>query len=417
MHTIKILCTVFILFVTASAEGQVVQAINWTGIGKTNTDFLEAWMSTKTGNDFSPEALEEDLVFLRNLQVFATVFADTNATDEGIEVTIHAKEVNAIIPLVGFGSIEENFYLELGVADYNAFGKTGVLWGKYTWYDRHSFELLYHNRFIRQSPWGFQLHALKRSTSEPVYFEDRSLTYDYDLYTLEVLPGYHIDRFSYLQTGLAFLYENYEQREVLGAEGFPESLETFKWLGKLVLTMDKRTFDFQYVEGWSTQTFLEYVWSDYDETGFFKAFNETRFFDKWGDRSNYAARLRLGISSNPPTPFPPFVVDSYVNIRGSGNRIARGTAELVLNQEWRYSILDRPWGGVQGVAFADAGTWRPAGESLNELYRQENMLLFTGLGGRLFFKDWFNAFFRADIGINPFDNSEYGLVLGFGQYF
>jgi hypothetical protein len=54
---------------------------------------------------------------------------------------------------------------------------------------------------------------------------------------------------------------------------------------------------------------------------------------------------------------------------------------------------------------------------LNELYRQENMLLFTGLGGRLFFKDWFNAFFRADIGINPFDNSEYGLVLGFGQYF
>ncbi len=72
----------------------------------------------------------------------------------------------------------------------------------------------------------------------------------------------------------------------------------------------------------------------------------------------FAARLRFGIATNNDTPFAPFVLDSYINIRGSGNRIERGTAALILNLEFRQTFFETAKFGGQLVAFSDTVFWR-----------------------------------------------------------
>jgi len=398
---------------------QVIDEVRWEGIDKSDKEFLETWIESKKGEELSWKTISNDELFLKNLQIFSSVYSSIDSTD-GIILTYHITETHAIVPIVGFGKIDDNFYLELGAADFNAFGNTAQIRGKYTLYDRHSFEAYFHNRFINSSKWGVSVNLQKRSTTEPVYIQNSSSIYDFDLYVAEVLPGYNINRFLYLQSGLAFLRENYLYVGLIsdGSElNFPESVTANKWLSKTVLTLDKRSFYYQYVEGFSSQLFIEYVWSEIDNSTFLKIFNESKYFTRIHDRGNYASRLRLGLSSNNDNPFPPFVVDSYVNIRGSGNRIARGSTELVLNQEYRHTLWENDWGGIQGVGFIDAGAWRPAGEEFNSLFIESNMLIFTGLGGRFFLKKWYNAFFRADIGVNPLEPESMGLVLGVGQYF
>jgi hypothetical protein len=245
-------------------------------------------------------------------------------------------------------------------------------------------------------------------------------TYDYltDKYVAELLPGYNLNRFIYLQAGVALILEKYTIADIpaISGTGLPVEVDTTKWLFKGVVTADRRIYQNQYVGGWASQLFLEGLPKGSDPQAFIKIFNESRWYtfqNKW----NYAGRLRMGVATNTATPFPPFVVDSYINLRGSGNRIARGSAEFTINQEIRYTLYEKPWGAVQGVAFIDAGSWRPAGGDWDDLIDTEFMLAFGGLGARLHLQKFYNLFLRADYGVNPIQLNQQGLVLGVGQYF
>ncbi len=235
---------------------------------------------------------------------------------------------------------------------------------------------------------------------------------------LEALPGAHLNRFVYLQAGSAWLKESYAINTVSDAEaiGLPELVETEKWLAKILLTADRRRYNRQHVNGWTTQLLAEHVNSPFDPVPFYKLFNETRWYKQSGSR-NYAGRLRLGVATNTFSPFPPFVIDSYINIRGSGNRVARGTAEAILTQEYRYTVHENQWGALQIIGFSDLGTLRPAGGNLNDAFSSDNIIWRTGVGGRVFLAGFYHLFLRADFGFNPLDYQENGFVLGLGQYF
>ncbi|MDG1262766.1 MAG: BamA/TamA family outer membrane protein, partial [Flavobacteriales bacterium] len=117
------------------------------------------------------------------------------------------------------------------------------------------------------------------------------------------------------------------------------------------------------------------------------------------------------------TPFAPFVIDSQMNIRGVGNRIDRGTATVVLNIEYRYTLKEKANVALQGVLFSDAGTWRnPAGD-WDDLFDQENFEHFAGIGLRGIYKKAHNAILRIDYGFNLYNTKTNGLVIGVGQYF
>ena len=105
---------------------------------------------------------------------------------------------------------------------------------------------------------------------------------------------------------------------------------------------------------------------------------QARKFHKFGKKGNLAIRGRFGISTNNDTPFAPFVIDSRVNLRGSGNRIERGTAQLILNAEYRHSLYNKNQIAIQVVGFSDLGNWRPPGAPFNQLLKMEELRHFLG---------------------------------------
>ena len=125
------------------------------------------------------------------------------------------------------------------------------------------------------------------------------------------------------------------------------------------------------------------------------------------------------MSSNSGSPFAPFVVDSHVNLRGVGNRIERGTAQLILNAELRRTITEsenKKW-ATQLVVFTDAGSWRGPGGEFNDVFDTSNIRQFVGGGFRIIYRKVFGATLRVDYGVDIYNPRENGLIIGFGQYF
>lgn len=399
-------------------NGQTIRHIYIDGLTRTSPEFLEQILYTKGGQIYDSTQLNQDVQFLRNLPLYSGISYQVDISNDSVDIRLNLQENFTILPSLGVGLIESAPFIQLGVNDYNFLGRMTQLSVNYTWYDRHSFQIFYHNRFIGQGNFGITGNLEKRSTLEPLYFADTSADYQTDKYIAEILPGYNINHFIYAQAGVALLQENYTTEDIstIDGTGLPSKLDTLKWLFKGVVTVDKRFYQSQYVGGWSSQLFIEGLPKGNEPMPFMKLFSETKWYgykNKW----NYAGRWRMGVSTNLSTPFPPFVVDSYINLRGSGNRIARGSAELTLNQELRYTIYEWRHSAIQGVAFIDAGTWRPAGGEWPELLDTDYMLAFGGLGGRLYLQKFYNLFLRADYGINPIDPVQRGLVMGIGQYF
>ena len=109
--------------------------------------------------------------------------------------------------------------------------------------------------------------------------------------------------------------------------------------------------------------------------------------------------------------FAPFVIDSRLNIRGSGNRIDRGTGQVILNAEFRQSVFDVGNVAGQVVGFSDLGTWRNPGGDFADFVDRENFRHFIGLGVRLIYKRAFDAILRLDYGIDIYNSSQRGFVI------
>jgi len=106
-----------------------------------------------------------------------------------------------------------------------------------------------------------------------------------------------------------------------------------------------------------------------------------------------------------------------VNIRGIGNRIDRGTAQVVINTEYRHTLSFKKKWAVQLTGFADVGTWRNPGGELKDLVNPDQFRLFVGGGVRFIYHQIYGAVLRIDYGIDTFNPNQRGLVIGLGQYF
>jgi hypothetical protein len=150
---------------------------------------------------------------------------------------------------------------------------------------------------------------------------------------------------------------------------------------------------------------------------FFIAWNDFFYFKRLGNRGNWANRLRLGLSSNDDSPFAPFSVDNNLNIRGVGNIIDRGTGVIVLNTEYRHTLIDKKWFVLQSNVFIDSGSWRNPGGDFSDFIDQDNLRVYPGVGLRIIHKKIFNAVFRIDYGYGITRDASNGIVFGVGQYF
>lgn len=399
---------------TGLSAQQLITSVEFTGLTKTKESFLRQYSTLTTGQEYDSTQLICDRQRLLNLGILSEVEALVKRDDTGIRIIFVCREMISTLPVFALGKTEDTFWLKAGLQSLNLSGRGDKLFVYYQYYDRHSFYLNYTTDRIGNSRWGTTASLIKWATIEPLNSDGGISNYNYTNYT-----GYaSVIRFltfrETLDFGVGIFNEEFEAQQPQENE-LDIIVQGNKFLSKLIFKSNHLNYHTFYVDGIFNQTNIEFIHSLDEVRNFVTVFNDFRFFKQMGERFNWANRLRTGIATNDQNPFAPFVLDSYLNIRGVGNRVDRGTGSIVINTEMRYTLFDRRILAAQGVAFFDFGSWRKPGGDINDFTKSENMRAFSGLGFRLIYKRAFDTMLRIDYGYDYTKNA--GLVIGIGQYF
>jgi outer membrane protein assembly factor BamA len=392
----------------------LISEIEFTGLTKTKESLLRQYISVAEGERYDSIQLTNDRQMLLNLGILATVETQVQPVESNVKVIFACQEMINTLPVFALGKTDDTFWCKAGLQSLNLTGRGDKFFAYYQYYDRHSFYLNYATDRIGSSRWGTTLSLIKWATVEPLNLENELSNYNYTNHTVYVSAVRFLTIRETLDFGVGFFNERFEAQQTQD-NGLVNVVQGDKFLSKLIFKSNHLDYNVFYVEGIHNQLNIEFFHSLDEVQNFVTVFNDLRYFKQYGKRFNWANRLRAGVATNDNNPFAPFVLDSYLNIRGVGNRVDRGTGSIVINTELRYTLFDQRILAAQGVGFFDFGSWRKPGGSFNDFSKSENMRAFSGVGFRLIYKRAFDTMLRVDYGYDY--NKNTGLVIGIGQYF
>ncbi|MEM6766544.1 MAG: POTRA domain-containing protein [Bacteroidota bacterium] len=401
-----------------------VSAISFSGLKKNKPSYLRRFIRQQPDESFDINQFEEDLQRLKNLTSVTQVSYRVDTTQNGLALSIFPEEALTLFPIVLFGGIKDNVWVQLGATDLNLFGRGIQGTAIYRNNDsRHNGQIYLRIPYLNGSKWGTSFHATHWASIEPLYFGDVPVFYEYDNSAIGATLMRELAYNHWIEGGLSYFEESYvkdDRHEGQNTPG-PEEATIPKLLFKLFHSVNRINYHYYLLDGWELSQNVQAIYdlSEFNEPGFYIYWMDVKYFqllDRF-KKGNLASRFRFGLAVNRESPFAPFVLDSQVNIRGSGNRIDRGTGMLVWNLEYRRSVFEREKFAAQLVGFSDIGTWREPGGDLSQLFSEETLQHFVGGGVRFIYKKAHNAVLRIDYGIDLRSSSSRGLVLGIGQYF
>ncbi|NOT74895.1 MAG: hypothetical protein HOP08_08185 [Cyclobacteriaceae bacterium] len=393
---------------------QVIASVEFEGLTKTKDSFLRKYLTVTAGQKYDSVQLSADRQRLLNLGILATVGTRIQTKDIGVKIVFACSEMISTLPVLALGKTDDNFWVKTGVQSLNFSGRGDKFFAVYQYYDRHSFYIQYATDRIGKSHWGTTASLTKWATIEPLNSEIGVLNYDYTNHTAYASAVWFLTFRETIDLGAGIFNERFEAQQPQENE-FGKIVQGNKVLSKLIFKSNHLNYETFYLRGTYNQLNVEIIHSLDKAENFVTVFNDFRFFRQMGRRFNWASRIRSGIATNEDNPFAPFVLDSYLNIRGVGNRVDRGTGSIVFNTELRYTLFDKRILAAQGVGFLDFGSWRKPGGSFKDFTESRNMRAFSGIGFRLIYKRAFDTMFRIDYGYDY--NKNAGLVIGIGQYF
>ena len=394
---------------------QQVSEIKIEGLKRTKESFIRQFILTQAGDQYDSLKTERDRQRLANLEIMRGVTLEESRAHDSIILTFRFSEMINVIPIFALGQTQETFWYRAGIQDANLGGRGGKIIAYYQYYDRHSAFISYTKPRIKSKPVGFSGTFIRWATIEPLTINQSVVEYEYHNLSSGASGIFYMGFRESVEVGFLGFKENYSRRNFTSEPSAPLSLSRQGGLIKTIFRSNHINVSSFYLRGFSSQLNFELIKRTADASLFHIIFNEFKYFYRIGTRGNLATRLRLGLSTNEPSPFAPFVLDSYVNIRGVGNRVDRGTGSVVANVEYRQTFFDKKLFAAQAVAFSDFGSWRKPGGTLADFTQSRNMKAFSGLGLRLIFKQAFDTMLRVDYGFDY--NHKGGLVIGIGQYF
>lgn len=417
---LTILLFLLSICVNNSFAQKSINNIDFEGLKRTQSSYLQQFLQSKYGEIISLSTLEQDVQQLKNISSIGNAAYRLDTIGEKVTVTFEVDELKTLLPIVNFGGIKGNVWFQVGFSDINWRGKGHFLSASYQNNDsRHSFNIYHKIPRINASSWGYSASLARWESREPLFFEAGTVNYDYDNTGIGLTGIRHFGFRRNIEFGGTYFVEKYRKSAIqfLEITPGPDELTQPKFLIKTAYNEDFLNYHLFYLNGYSWQGLLQHVYNTLDKNWFNSFQFQGRYFKRVGNRGNLATRLRLAIATNNDTPFAPFVVDSHVNLRGVGNRIDRGTAQAVLNIEYRHTLLEtRKW-GAQVVGFSDLGSWRNPGGKLVDIFDSNQFRHFLGGGFRLIYQKIYGAVFRIDYGIDVYNTNQRGLVIGLGQYF
>ncbi len=401
-----------------------IHAISFEGNKKTDIGFLNMHVRSKSGTSISDSLIREDVQRLKNLSSINDVNYHITEVDGNKSLVFEIEEVRTLLPILNSGGIRNNIWFQIGFTDINWAGKGHNFSAAYLNNDgRHSGNVFYRIPRIQESNWGISASLSTWSSLEPLFFDEGTVNYEYGNDGISLTGIRHIGYNRNIEFGGTYFVESYERSEEQFSEILvgPDRLRQPKWLGKVGYTENFINYHFFYQDGYTWTALYQTVLNSIEQSFFNSVEVQGKWFSRINKKGNFAQRLRVAFATNTDSPFAPFVADSHINIRGIGNRIDRGTAQIILNSEYRHTFLfneqeKKKW-AIQGVTFADLGTWRNPGGELKQLIDPDQFRLFFGAGFRVIYTKISGAVLRVDYAIDILNNEERGFVIGLGQYF
>lgn len=382
-------------------EAYLRKFIGWTGEAKPDSNYLASVNQA-----------------IRNTRLFNEVHHELIIDGTDTTCKFICQEIKTLLPIVEGGSTKGNNWFRVGLLDENGRGKSIKTVIFYQYNDNHSFYLRQSFPLIFKS-WGLNYLFRKWSFLEPFFFTSGKQYYNYTNLNAEISTSYafEINR-SELEIGLGYIDEKFTHKMPDTYTDSPDFFAQKKISFKTIHKYNHINHNIFYLHGWANTLNVLGTYELRDKMPFLSVFNDVRFFKKFPFKGNIALRQRIGIASNSNINIflAPFVLDNYYNIRGIGNRIDRGTASFVINAEYRQTLWENKTWGTQVVAFCDSGTWRKPGGKLSDMLKTNNMVVFSGLGGRLIYKKAHDVILRLDYGWGM-QGTGRGFVFGIGQYF
>ena len=422
---IKVASFLFFFFWLLNIHSQQnkILDVKIVGVKKTKTTFIKNLLYSKKDAVLDSSILEKDITLLKRLPAIAHAYYQVFFSHDNLyNVSIQIEENATLLPEINLWTTTNNvFSYKLGLYEFNFLVRNIILGGFYQFngFDTYAVNFRAHNLFSKK--WGLAVNHQNWKSEEPLYFGNQSANYVYNNISFELLALHQFNLKNRIDFGVNFFKEKYQYLSGATSTSIPQNLSLNKALLKLVYTYDNLDYYYQYINGFKSILYAQYVLTENDfQNDFYIFWNDFLYYKRIGEKGNWANRLRVGLSSNEVTPFAPFALDNNVNLRGIGILVDRGTGSIVLNSEYRYTIYDKDWLAIQTNIFSDIGSWRNPGGSLNDFIKEENIRIYSGFGLRFISKKIYNATFRIDYGfsvLNTKGNSKGGLVFGIGQYF
>ena len=422
---IKVASFLFFFFWLLNIHSQQnkILDVKIVGVKKTKTTFIKNLLYSKKDAVLDSSILEKDITLLKRLPAIAHAYYQVFFSHDNLyNVSIQIEENATLLPEINLWTTTNNvFSYKLGLYEYNFLGRNIILGGFYQFngFDTYAVNFRAPNLFSKK--WGLAVNHQNWKSEEPLYFGNQSANYVYNNISFELLALHQFNLKNRIDFGVNFFKEKYQYLSGATSTSIPQNLSLNKALLKLVYTYDNLDYYYQYINGFKSILYAQYVLTENDfQNDFYIFWNDFLYYKRIGEKGNWANRLRVGLSSNEDTPFAPFALDNNVNLRGVCILVDRGTGSIVLNSEYRYTIYDKDWLAIQTNIFSDIGSWRNPGGSLNDFIKEENIRIYSGFGLRFISKKIYNATFRIDYGfsvLNTKGNSKGGLVFGIGQYF
>lgn len=414
----------FLFLFTAQlyAQGGKVANLTIQGNKRLKSSFVKKISNIKPGVALDSSIIEEDIKLLKRLPTIAHAYYQVFKAEGANEYNIfyNIEENFTIIPSANiYTTNDDEFAYRLGLSEFNLFGRNIILGGFYQKDIYDSYAINFRAPFLFSRKLGIAVNFQNLTTQEPVFFDNTTADYRYNNESIEVLGLYQFNFTNRIEAGVSFFTEDYEYKSGVTNPNVPQALVVNKMLFKFVYEFNNLNYDYQYVEGFRSVFNSQYVHAREGNQlpDFLIGWNDFEYFKRIGEKGNWANRLRLGLASNDDTPFAPFSVDNNLNVRGVGNTIDRGTGVVILNTEYRHTLVDNSWFVMQSNVFIDAGSWRNPGGDFGDFGDSQNIRVYPGVGLRFIHKKIFNATFRIDYGYGVTPDSTNGFVFGIGQYF